>query len=76
MSAVVLRGDARVTPQQLWAALDARRRALGWAWWQVAVALDIGEDRLRRVRRGLLSDALRDRAAAWLERRSGRGVTS
>ncbi|MGW4426620.1 hypothetical protein [Streptosporangium sp. NPDC004631] len=59
---------AVVTPQRLHAELDARRRGLGLKWWQVAVALDIGEDRLRRVRTGQLSDALRDRATAWLEK--------
>lgn len=64
--AVVL--AAVVTPQRLHAELDARRRALGLKWWQVAVALDIGEDRLRRVRTGQLSAALRDRATAWLEK--------
>ncbi len=60
-----------MTPRELYAALDARRRALGWAWWQVAVALDVTEDSIRKARRGEYSQRLYERAPAWLERLPG-----
>lgn len=55
-----------MTPQELYEAIDARRKALGWPWWKVSVALDISVERVRLIRRGRLSDGLRARAEKWL----------
>ncbi len=57
-----------MTPQELHAAIDARRKADGLKWWQVAVALDVTEDVIRKARRGEHSQRLSEQAPAWLER--------
>ena len=56
-----------MTPQELHAALDARRRALRLPWWRVAIDLDITESNLHAMAGGRLSRPLRARAIAWLE---------
>lgn len=58
-----------MTPQELHAALDARRQALRVPWWVVAVDLDITEDVLHKLRHGVPSPAVAARAPAWLEGR-------
>lgn len=58
-----------MTPQQLRAELDARRRELGLKWWQVAVQADVGTDALDRLRNGVAGERTRQRLTAWLERR-------
>lgn len=58
-----------MTPAQLYAALDARRRELGLAWWQVAVALDVNQVSIRQMHHGLHCQAVTERAPQWLERR-------
>lgn len=55
-----------MTPQELAAALQARRHELGLKWWQVHVQINVSDDAVRRMRRGLLSQATRERAEAWL----------
>ncbi|MGW6502936.1 hypothetical protein [Nonomuraea angiospora] len=57
-----------MTPQQLHAELDARRRELGLRWWQVAVELDVSLCLLSGLRRGVQSQAVRERAPEWLAR--------
>lgn len=59
-----------MTPQELHAALDERRKALGWPWWKVAAAVDISSERLRPMRYGVLSPALRERCEEWLRRQA------
>ncbi|MEV0968493.1 hypothetical protein [Microtetraspora glauca] len=57
-----------MTPQELHAALDARRRELGMKWWQVEMAVQApAPSSIRRMRDGTLSAALRVRVEAWLE---------
>ncbi|MBB6556219.1 hypothetical protein [Nonomuraea rubra] len=51
-----------MTPQELYAAVDALRQAKGWPWWKVPVALDISAERIRFMRRGEVSPELRSRA--------------
>jgi len=60
-----------MTPEELYTAMDARRREAGLVWWQVAVELDTCAETLRVVRDGLLSQRLRERIEAWL---GGAGV--
>lgn len=55
-----------MTPQQLHAAIDARRRALNLPWWRVAVLLDISRSSLDQLKHGCLSEGLRARAEEWL----------
>ncbi|KAB8186929.1 hypothetical protein FH608_046425 [Nonomuraea phyllanthi] len=55
-----------MTPQQLHAALDERRRTLGLPWWRVAIQLQISGVFLNRMRHGHLSKPLRARVEAWL----------
>lgn len=59
-----------MTPQELHAALDARRRGLGWKWWQVEIAIGApAASTVRLMRLGAVSADVRARAEAWLERR-------
>lgn len=60
-----------MTPQELHAALEDRRRTDGLKRWQLAVALDISLGRLGEMRNGTCSPALRERAETWLERARG-----
>lgn len=55
-----------MTPQELYAALDARRLERGWPWWKVAIALEVSVERVRWMRRGVVSERLRARAEKWL----------
>jgi WhiB family redox-sensing transcriptional regulator len=55
-----------MTPAELWAALDACRQERGLAWWQVAVELDVSVGEIRKTGRGVHSQALSERAPAWL----------
>ncbi|WP_326829707.1 hypothetical protein OIE13_06095 [Streptosporangium sp. NBC_01810] len=57
-----------VTPQRLYAELNARRKELGWPWWRVAVALDVSVSALNRMRHGAHIQGIRERAPEWLER--------
>ncbi|MGI5286603.1 hypothetical protein ACQEVF_25145 [Nonomuraea polychroma] len=54
-----------MTPEQLHAELDARRRELGLKWWQA----DVSASALERLRNGVVGDRTRERLAAWLRRR-------
>ncbi len=56
-----------MTPQELHQALNAQRKERGLTWWQVAVTLDVSIDGLSAIGRGIVSVALRQRVAAWLE---------
>lgn len=58
---------AVITPERLWAELDARRRELGLVWWQVSVQTDVSEPSLRALKYG--QRTAYERAQAWLERR-------
>ena len=58
-----------MTPPELYAAMNLRRRALGLAWWEVAVAVDTGDATLRAIKYGRLSGPVRRRVLAWLARR-------
>ncbi len=53
-----------MTPQELYAAVDARRRELGLAWWQVSVKCDAGYTALARLKDG--GRGAYDAAMAWL----------
>ena len=55
-----------MTPQELYAAVDALRQQKGWPWWKVSVALDVSAERIRFMRRGEVSPRLRSRAEEWL----------
>lgn len=57
-----------MTPEQLHAALDARRRERGLMWWQVAVEMDVGPSTLERARYGQASAATLRKGAEWLRR--------
>jgi hypothetical protein len=65
------RPDGPVTPQELYAAIDAVRRDRRVLWWQVAVELDITVGRLAALRRGQPCRGIAERAPAWLERHTG-----
>jgi hypothetical protein len=57
-----------MTPQELHAALDARRREFGMFWWQVEIAVQApAPSTIRQMRNGTVSGPLRGRAEAWLE---------
>ena len=56
-----------MTPQELHAALDAARGRT--PWWQVAYELDVSENAIRAMRRGVPSPRVAERAPAWLEGR-------
>ncbi|MGP3917647.1 hypothetical protein [Nonomuraea sp. 10N515B] len=58
-----------MTPEQLHAAVDARRRELGLKWWQIAVQADVSASALERLRNGVVGDRTREQLAAWLRRR-------
>lgn len=60
-----------MTPQELFAAIDAVRLERGLKWWQVAVQLDISPARVRELCRGVRSPGVAERAPAWLERHTG-----
>ena len=53
-----------MTPEQLHADVDARRRELGLKWWQA----DVGADALERLRKRVLGDGTREQLVAWLRR--------
>lgn len=55
-----------MTPQEVHAALDARRQTLGWPWWRLAVRLDTDGHAFEVMKRGSLSKRLRGRAEEWL----------
>ncbi|MDF5758580.1 hypothetical protein [Spongiactinospora sp. TRM90649] len=55
-----------MTPQELHALLDERRRELGLRWWQIAVQADVTQQRLRLLRHGTCSPRMRARAEEWL----------
>ena len=55
-----------MTPQELYSALDAYRKARGWPWWQIEAAIDIDQCIRRRMRDGAVSWAVRTRAEALL----------
>lgn len=57
-----------MTGQELHAALNDRRQALGLAWWQVAIQLDIAITGIHRIKDDRAGADLRRRATAWLER--------
>lgn len=57
-----------MTPAQLYAALDTRRRELGLVWWQVAIQADVDSRTLARIRYGTASQATRERCEEWLRR--------
>lgn len=58
-----------MTPAQLYAALDERRRQEGLKIWQLAVELDCTHNQLSRMRWGsAVADEVRERAEAWLRR--------
>lgn len=57
-----------MTPQELHAAIDDRRRERELKWWQVAVAMDVSDCALRRMRNGAHSQAVAERAQRWLDR--------
>ena len=59
-----------LTPQELYAAIDAARRARRAPWWLVAVELDITVGRLAALQRGMPCRGVAGRAPAWLERHS------
>ncbi|WP_433445681.1 hypothetical protein [Nonomuraea sp. CA-141351] len=61
-----------MTPAELWAALNARRRECGLLLWQVALQLDVGEDAVHRLRSGSAGPEMRRRVMAWLEAREAR----
>lgn len=55
-----------MTPQQLYALVDERRRELGLPLWRVAVQLQVSTNYLGCMRRGHVSAPLRARVEAWL----------
>ncbi|WP_431897853.1 hypothetical protein [Nonomuraea sp. bgisy101] len=59
-----------MTPQELAAAIETRRRELGLTLWRLAVQMDVGEDAIRRLRHGGAGDDIRDRAEEWLRRQA------
>ncbi len=61
------------TPHELYADLDAVRRAQGLMWWQVAVKVRTDVAEFSRMRRGLGNAALRTRVVAWLEQQADEG---
>ena len=55
-----------MTPQELHAAIDARRKTLGWPWWKVSVALDVSLTTIDKLKRGRPGIGWRQRAEEWL----------
>lgn len=55
-----------MTPTEMYVALNARKQALGWPWWKVAVKLDCDSTTFDQMRRGRLSRPIRERAEEWL----------
>lgn len=55
-----------MTPEEMHAALDARRQELHWPWWKVAVKLNCDTTTFSQMRRGHLSRRMRERAEEWL----------
>ncbi len=55
-----------MTPQELHAAIDARRKAAGLKWWQVSLQADVSEPALRATRRRPPGPVVRAKAEAWL----------
>lgn len=59
-----------MTPQELYDALDARRREYSprMPWWRVAVEMDVSLPQLHRLKGGANSPPVRRRAQAWLSK--------
>lgn len=55
-----------MTQQELYAAVDARRQGLGWAWWQIEAAVGVDSASRRKLRRGVGSSRTYAQVAAWL----------
>ncbi|MFI7114011.1 hypothetical protein ACIBK9_47375 [Nonomuraea sp. NPDC050227] len=55
-----------MTPEEMYAAVDARRQELDLPWWRIAIQLQCTSDQVRWMRRGHVSKPLRARVEAWL----------
>ncbi|HXG03247.1 MAG TPA: hypothetical protein VNO23_07560 [Candidatus Binatia bacterium] len=62
-----------MTPLELYAAVDARRRQLGLLWWEVEVQADISNTQRERLRAGRPSAVTRRRVEEWLRRQAPPG---
>ncbi len=55
-----------MTPEEMYVALNARKKALRWPWWKVALKLGCDTSTIYQMRRGRLSRPVRERAEEWL----------
>lgn len=74
--ALIVRPRLRLSPDELYAAVDARRRSLGLTWQQFAAEAGLTHEHLLRFRARALRRGVRNRIEAWLHRHTALPPTS
>lgn len=68
---LIVRPQARLTPHELYDAVDARRAALGLSWEDVAAQAQLTHEQLLRFRARAIRRGVRGRLEAWLAAAGG-----